>query len=384
MRRTRRTRRALALDRLATWADGFAIHGGDLDAVARRYGVPRDELVDFSANLNPLGPPPALLEALAAAAADVRELARYPEPDAATLRRALGAHHGIDPAAIVVANGAAALIGVAARVAMRARCLVPQPAFSEDAHALRVAGIALVPMQLDPARDFALDVPAFVARLAAGDADAGIVTTPHNPSGAVLERAALADLVTRVRHADATLVIDEAFVDFVPDATAIDLAAIRPQTIVVRSLTKFFAVPALRVGFAVCEPSLAGHMRAALPSWPVTTIAMRALAAALSDDDYARRTRATIATERATLLAALRAIGLRVFDASANFLLVDCGARQPVASLVARLVREHRIVVRDCTSYDGLAPDRYLRVAVRNAAENARLVAALARTTGLT
>lgn len=353
------------------------VHGGDLDAVARRYGVPRDDLVDFSANLNPLGPPQALLAALAEAAADVRDLARYPEPDAASLRDALGAHHGIDPASIVVANGAAALIGVAAEVAMRARCVVPLPAFSEDAHALRRAGIALVPLPLDPASDFALPVDAIARMLVAGEADAALVTTPHNPTGALVTRATICDLASRARCARATLVLDESFVDFVPEQSAIALAATEERTIVVRSLTKFFAVPALRVGFAVCEPRLAARMRAALPSWPVTTIAMRALRAALGDAAYAERTRATIERERAIVIAALRALSCRVFDSAANFVFVELPPGRSAAAFVRELVVAHRIVVRNCTSYDGLAADRYVRIAVRDRVANVRCLDAV-------
>ncbi|GAC1395886.1 MAG: threonine-phosphate decarboxylase CobD [Vulcanimicrobiaceae bacterium] len=356
------------------------VHGGDLDAVARRYGVPRDELLDFSANLNPLGPPRALLDALAEGATDVAELARYPEPDAATLRRALGAHHDVDPQTIVVANGAAALIGVAARVAMRARCIVPVPAFSEDAHALAGAGIALVPLHLDAVDDFALPTQALARALDDRDADAALVTTPHNPSGSSLTRDAVAELAARARGADATLVVDEAFVDFVPERSAIGLAPRSPHVIVVRSLTKFYAVPALRVGFAVCEPQLAAAMRAALPSWPVTTLAARALVAALGEAAYAERTRATVERERGALARALDALGVRTFPSAANFLLVALPPSASAAAVARELVVAHRIVVRDCTSYAGLPADRYLRVAVRDAAANARLTSALGAT----
>ncbi len=358
-------------------APALAVHGGDLDAVARRYGVARDDLVDFSANLNPLGPPQALLDALAAAASDVHELARYPEPDAATLRRALGAHHDIDSASIVVANGAAAIIGVAAAVAMGERCIVPLPAFSEDAHALAAAGVSLVPVTLDAANDFALPTHEIARLLDARAADALLVTTPHNPSGSLVSPETLAELRERARRASATFVIDEAFIDFTPHATMIAQAATAPHTIVVRSLTKFFAVPALRVGFGVCEPQLATRMRAALPSWPVTTMAMRAVIAALGDTAYARTTRATIERDRTYLRAELEALGLRTFPSAANFLLVELPIGSGAAELTRELVVAHRIVVRDCSSYAGLAPDRFIRVAVRDVANNERLIGAL-------
>jgi len=355
----------------------LAVHGGDLDAVARRYAVPRDELVDFSANLNPLGPPRALLDELRAAAGDVGDLARYPEPDAATLRRALGAHHDIDPDSIVVANGAAAIIGVAAAVAMGERCIVPQPAFSEDAHALAAAGVALVPVALEAADDFALPMYEIARLLETRAADALLVTTPHNPSGTLVAPETLSELRERTRRASATFVIDEAFVDFVPHATTIAHAATASRTIAIRSLTKFFAVPALRVGFGVCEPELAARMRAALPSWPVTTMAMRAVIAALGDAAYARTTLVTIERNRTILRADLEALGLRTFPSAANFILIQLPIAYGAAALTRELVVASRIVVRDCSSYVGLAPDRFIRVAVRDVVNNHRLIVAM-------
>ncbi len=149
--------------------------------------------------------------------------------------------------------------------------------------------------------------------------------------------------------------------------------------IVLRSLTKFFAVPALRVGFAVTSPAVARRMRAALPSWPVTSLAARAVGAALEDRDYAARTRAQNAMARMHLRERLGSIGIRTLPSAGNYLLAEVPATIDARSLRQRLIDDHAIVVRDCTSYDDLGDGRFVRIAVRSPEENARLVVALER-----
>jgi threonine-phosphate decarboxylase len=147
---------------------------------------------------------------------------------------------------------------------------------------------------------------------------------------------------------------------------------------VIRSLTKFYGCPALRVGYAVGMPASLGRLTASLPTWPVTLLALNALAEALRDEPYARRTLQGNAVERARLGARLAALGLRVFPSAANYLLLQLPPEGPASGeLRARLIREHSILVRNCDSYAGLETGRYLRVAVRSAGENDRLLSAL-------
>jgi len=355
-----------------------AVHGGDLDAIARRYGVPRERLVDFSANLNALGPPPALVRELAMAAADLEELRRYPDPSATPLRTALGRILGVDAAAIVVSNGAAALLDAAVRVRRLTRCLLPQPAFSEDQRVLDAAGTAGYPLALDPADGFRLPGRRIVNLLRARTVDGCLLTNPHNPSGSLTPRPEMEQIVTVARAAGALTIVDEAFIDFAPGESVAEVAAQTPDTIVIRSLTKFFAVPALRVGYAVCEPELARALRAIIPPWPVTALALRALTAVLDDVEYAERSRAQNIRERQHLKADLEGAGLRVFDSAANFLLCELpleGVRAP--ELVSALVLNAGLVVRDCSSFEGLANGRFIRVAVRARSDNERLASAI-------
>ncbi len=354
------------------------VHGGDLAAIGRRYGVAPNSLLDFSANLNPLGPPATLLRALQAAANDITELARYPEPDARSLRLRLGVFLNVEPEAIVVANGAAALLAIALATLGTRRCVVPSPAFSEDRHAVEAVGARYCGVALDARRDFILAPESLLTAVQANAADVCLLTNPHNPTGGLVSREAMLRLIMDVRRLGAATIVDEAFVDYALASSITSEAAVTPRLIAVRSLTKFFAVPALRVGYAVAAPDLARRMRDRLPSWPVTTLAMRALEAALGDVAYATRTLAENAQARQALSADLMALGVHVAPSAANFLFLTLPSGAASAThFVRRLVLDARIVVRDCSSYEGLTDSRHIRVAVRSQSENSRLVRAL-------
>jgi threonine-phosphate decarboxylase len=358
----------------------LAEHGGDLGAIAHRYGVARSELIDFSANINPLGPPRVLLRALARAARDPEALGRYPDAEHCGLRAALARRLAVSPEAIAIGNGGAALLDVAVRVRGIHRCLVPQPSFSENRRALEAAGADIVPFVLDAGRGFALDAGVAIEALDRDACDAIIVTNPHNPSGAVVARCDMLALVHAASARGALAIVDEAFVDYAPEVSTAGVAAREPNTIVLRSLTKFFAVPGLRAGYAICEPALARRMETMLPSWPVTALAAIALTAALGDTRHARRALAQNARERDRLSAALMKLGLRVYPSGANFLLVELPPQSPSApELVSSLILHDRIVLRDCSSYESLGT-RFVRAAVRGRRDNLRLIAALART----
>ena len=354
------------------------VHGGDLCGIARDLGCEVSELLDFSANVNALGPPSTLLDELARGAADRPALQRYPEPDGATLRTALGVARGVEPEAVVIANGAAALLETAIATLGVRRCVVPVPAFSEDARALAARGAHLCPLVLDGARGFVLEPEALVRAVRAYAADAVLLTNPHNPTGRLANRETMRAAIAGARTAGARAIVDEAFVDYAAAASVTRDAARADGTIVVRSLTKFYAVPALRVGYAVAEPALARRMRALLPSWPVGTLEMRALAAALRDDAYRDRTLEAAAHDRAALARELERRGFAITPSAANFLLVRLRETDPHATVFrARLARSAHVVVRDCSSYAGLGDGRHVRIAVRGEADRARLLAGL-------
>lgn len=350
----------------------MTVHGGDVWQVAEDLGIHAGDLLDFSANVNPRGLPPCARARLARDAADSNHLRRYSDPSARTLRAALSLHLGVPTEAIVIGPGAEALIGPALRSTGARRALVPVPAFSEYRRTCGQQDVEFVPFPLDRVACFRIPVD----RLCESAAQCGVVilNNPHNPSGALLEPGE----VLRISEAR-TVLLDEAFIDYAPHASLSREAATRKGLIVLRSLTKFYGCPALRVGYAVAHPDTAGEIAALLPTWPVTQLAIDALAVAVADREYAEATLVENAAHRGAFRERLEALGLTVFTSAANYLLVELRAGMPDSStLRRRLMERHRILIRNCDSYEGLERGRYVRVAVLSAAENARLIAALA------
>ncbi len=355
-----------------------AFHGGDLDRVARDYGISANRLIDFSANINPVGPPERALARLAREAANRDLLTRYPDRDYFELRRALAAMVKVPANRLIIADGAAALIMAIVRAVPRGECLVVIPAFAEYERAFRLTGWKMRPFRLDAARAFALDVDELMAALRRHRPAMCVLTNPHNPSGALTSRAQLLQLLDCARRTKTLLLIDEAFIDYAPAETLSAEAAESRQLVVLRSVTKFYGMPALRVGYAVTAPAVASRIEVELPPWPVTTLAASAAAEAVQDADYVQRTLAWVVDERRWLHDALEQIGATVYPSAANFLLVRLPA--PVrssAQVRARLISDHQIIVRDCDSFRGLSRGRFIRVALRCREENQRLVRAL-------
>jgi threonine-phosphate decarboxylase len=351
------------------------VHGGDVLGAVEHYGGAPDAYLDFSANINPLGPPLAVLELLQARAADRSLLMRYPDPRYRELRRAICAGAGIEPAAIALANGATALIDAAVRALSPGSCLLPVPAFSEYARALERSNCAIIPFRLEAAANFALDATGFCAALERVRPALCLLTNPHNPSGALLSYDAILHIVERAIALGADVIVDEAFIDYAAAESLTRVAATTEHLVVLRSLTKFFAMPALRVGYAVSAPAIAQAIDAVVPSWPIDTAAAEAAVAALGAPGYVHRTLVHNQEQRARLAAGLEALGIIVFPSQANFLLLATRARS--AEVTQQLAVRHRVLVRDCASFDGLEDGGYIRVAVLAADQNERLVTAL-------
>lgn len=355
-------------------------HGGDLSAIGRAFDRDPASLLDFSANINPLGPPPAVSALLRAVAEHPSLLAAYPDPQACDLTAALAARNAVPVTRVVTGNGSAALLGVGVRALATRRCVVPVPAFSEYARALAAAGAEMIPLPLAAQDGFALPWRQLIALARAVGADTCIVSNPHNPSGRGESSGTIAGLAAELAQFGCATIVDEAFVDYLPELSVLAPAhVLGERTIVLRSLTKFFAIPAMRVGYAVAPDGLADRMRMLLPSWSTGTLEQRAALAVLADAAYARETVRLNAVSRAALVRDLSALGALVFEPAANFVFADLRPLvEDTARLRAVLIREHGLVIRTFDGNASLGEGGYVRLAVRTPDENGRLIRALA------
>ncbi len=351
-----------------------ARHGGNLAQAAERLGCRPGQILDASASLVPFGPPLALRAALLAA-----PLRPYPDRDYRRLRQSLARHHGLDPDQLLPGNGAAELFTWAARDAAAAGCsLVPAPGFADYQRALACWGGAWRDWPL-PLRWPGPGPQAFPPGSGAAGAAALWITNPHNPTGQLWSRASLEPLLARF----ALVICDEAFLSLVPGGEAqslVPLVARHPNLVVIRSLTKLFAIAGLRLGYAVADPQRLARWAAWRDPWPVNSLAGAVGEIALEQRRWIRRVGAWVGSEGPWLGQRLAELpGLVPLPSAANFLLVR-GERggQPwsLAPLRLALEQRHRILLRDCRSFTGLDAS-WLRIGLQDRRGNRRLLRAL-------
>lgn len=348
-------------------------HGGGVFALARSLGIPPEELLDFSANINPLGPAPGVQDAVCSS---FHRLAHYPDRECYELRRALAGFHHVDVANIVAANGSTELIYLLPRLLPGGKGLIVAPAFSEYGRALEREGLDADYLLLSPADGFALSLEKLAARLADG-CDLLFLCNPANPTGAILPLSMMEEIHRLCCDTGTFLVLDEAFMDFREEESAKGMLCERGGGIVLRSMTKFYAIPGLRLGYAMASAETIGRCSELLEPWSVNTAAQIAGVASLADAGYREWTIRSVTAQRDALAAGLAALpGLAPFPSAANYLLVEIHSGARAAELRSALLPKG-IVIRDCSNYRGL-DERFFRVAVRSREENRRLLAALA------
>ncbi len=351
----------------------YPVHGGQLRQIAEQYGVPVSHLLDFSANINPDGPPPAVISTLKEGVDDPSTLVEYPDLQQTELKQAISRYAGVSEQNITVANGFVPLLEAALRVLSIKHCRMPIPAFVEYRKALVRCGVEVSTLGLRPNSGFRY-IP---EEIVAGSHAAILLANPQNPSGVCHDAATMRDLVARAAHKNMLVFVDEAFIDYVPDHSITRDTDRFPNLIVFRSVTKFHGIPGLRVAYAVSHSAISLSLAETLPPWPITTLAARGVVAALDDKPYAIRSRAANAERRNDLQRGLTALGLITYPSAANFILFQLPSDLELITFWERLIVKHHIVVRVCTNYEAL-PGGYLRAAVRTQQENVQLMEAVA------
>lgn len=346
-----------------------SLHGGRVYEAARRWNVAPENVIDFSSNINPLGPPPRVLAEIKNSCAP-SILRAYPDTHSFVV--ALAEKHRLKPDEIVVGSGIASLIFAMMRAILPARVLILEPAFAEYARACAAVNATITTSLLSEDNCFAPDFDELTQALNDQPFDLLILNSPHNPSGQLYARKDLIALVDAAERNNITVILDEAFIDYVPDSSLLALAATKARLIVLRSLTKFYAMPGLRVGYAVCGAATAKTIAMQIDSWSISTIALEAARVTLDEDDFDLQTRQVNARAREEFTTALQEAGLHIFPSSANFLL----ARLPHGSAadLALWLESERTLIRRCESFTGLT-DRHIRLAVRSSQENLKLAA---------
>ena len=344
-------------------------HGGDWAGYRAEFG--RDPL-DFSANVSPLGLPEGVAEAITASLATAD---RYPDPLYRALRAKLAVAENVPAESLLCGNGAADLIFRLVLAAKPRTALVTAPTFAEYATALETVGCTVERHFLREENDFA--VTEDILNAVHPGIEMVFLCQPNNPTGQLAQPALVEALLHKCEAVGARLVVDECFLDFLPEGDTLSakrLLQTSKHLVILKAFTKLYGMAGVRLGYCLCtDEALLARMQAAGQPWAVSSLAQAAGIAALDETEYVAQVRELIKTQRPILASGLRALGLRVIEGRANYLLF----RAPEA--LGNALRQTGAVLRSCGNYPGLSACWY-RTAVRTEQENRQLLALLAET----
>lgn len=347
-------------------------HGGNIYAEAPAGG----RWLDFSANINPLGLAPEVKEVIAQ---NIEGIVHYPDPAAREMKAALARHYGLPQEQLLLGNGAAELFYLLLHMVRPKRVGLPVPSFSDYQRAAEAVGAEVVFSPLLAAEDFQVDTDRLKQEL--GEVDCIFLGNPNNPTGKLLTREQLMAYLPFLEERGIWTVVDESFLDFLPDEkdySVRDLVRTYRHLLVVRSLTKFYAMPGLRLGFASGHESLVGRLEQGKDVWNVNSLAQAAGVAALGLKEYHSKSRRFVQQEKDWLYARLCEIrGLKPLRPSVNFIMTDVSQTGLTSAELTARMRAQGVLVRDCANYAGLEGQQYIRLAVRTREENEQMLKAL-------
>ena len=347
------------------------VHGGLNFAELEAMGLNPGDVTDFSASINPMGPPVGALEA-----AKAIQMESYPDPDCHELKRAIADKLKVDPNCILPGNGSTELIHLISRAFLGPEdsAVVFGPTFGEYSAACRTEGVepTIITAQeqgIDGSL-FEWDIPHALSLISSVSPSVVFLCNPNNPTGVYLSGERVRE-IARALRGTGVLVLDEAYIPFVDGPWNSSPLLSLDNVVLLRSMTKDYALTGLRLGYLLAPEAMVNRIRRFQYSWSVNAAAQAAGIAALSDSDHVKRGRETVRQGKEYLGTAARHLGIECPPSAANFLLMKVGRGHQVRTA---LLKEHRICVRDCASF-GLP--KYIRIGVKTMEDNRRLIDSL-------
>ena len=349
-------------------------HGSDLEAIEKYYKIPKEEIVGFGANVNPLGLSKSVKEKLAA---NLDIITTYPDRNYTSLRKAISNYCQVDMGHIVVGNGSTELISMLIQHRHPKRALLLGPTYSEYERELTLCGGEIVMYNLSAEREFQLDMDDFFNHLEQS-IDLLIICNPNNPTSSAITVSDMELIVKKCKEKGIFVMIDETYVEFSPsveEITAMPLVANYDNLMILRGVSKFFAAPGLRLGYGVT--SNVRFLNVILKHqnpWTLNSIGAYAGELMIQDEDYIKETRELILNEHTKIHAALQEIPeLHAFKPYANFVLVKILKEGVTSFDVFDFLIRKKLMVRDCASFTCLEGE-YIRFCIMSPEDNERLL----------
>ena len=350
------------------------MHGGDLDAIERIYGIPKEEISDFSGNINPLGFPPKAAKKLAE---NISIVCKYPDKNYQALRNSIGKYTGADPKHIVVGNGSTELISTFIKSVNAKKAVIMGPAYSEYENAVKLTGRDYEYFELREDEDFKLNIDRLLKVL---NEDVGlfIACNPNNPTGTAIRTDEMEKILIHCQKNGISVMVDETYIEFsdtLDKICSIPLAAKYDNLFVIRGISKFFAAPGLRLGYGITSSRKFHNLLAENQDpWSVNILASYAGELIFNDEEFIEETKNLISTERKKAYDELKSWkNVKVYESASNFMLVKLLTDKITASEIFEHMVRKKMVIRDAASFTFL-DESYLRFCILSPRENAALL----------
>lgn len=352
-------------------------HGSDLEKIEQIYGIKKDDIVSFSANVNPLGISPKLKETLAE---HINAISTYPDRDYTSLRNCMAEYVHTDSDNIIVGNGSTELISLFIQLEHPKKALVVGPTYSEYEREISLGGGATLYYPLKEEDGFMLNVEDFILHLNES-IDLVVICNPNNPTSTCITAKEMRHILDACKQHDIFVMVDETYVEFSEnynDVTAVPLAQLYDNIIVLRGISKFFAAPGLRLGYAVCRnQKLLKKMDSLKNPWTINSLAAIAGEIMFQDESYIRDTFHLISSERQRICGILDGYSsIKYYPPHANFILLRILKNNITSEELFEQAIRKALMIRDCSSFPFL-DNRYIRFCFMNRKDNDALLEVL-------
>ncbi len=349
-------------------------HGSDLEKIELVYGIKKEDITSFSANVNPLGISPKLRKGLSER---IDAITGYPDRDYTSLRKCIASYVHTDMEHIVVGNGSTELISLFIQLTRPKKAFILGPTYSEYEREISLGGGSSHYYRLDEAADFQLDIESLKTELSA-EFDLLVICNPNNPTSSAISNSDMRKILDICKQRDILCMVDETYVEFAEDIkriTAVSLTGFYNNLIILRGISKFFAAPGLRLGYAICgNMDLLKEINKRKNPWTINTLAAIAGEIMFSDNDYIEKTRNLIKEERERVCQRLSTCrNIKVYPPTANFVLIKILKEDITSSELFDAAIRKGFMIRDCSTFPFL-DQKFVRFCFMTPEKNTELL----------
>ncbi len=338
------------------------VHGGPDYTELKELGLKPEDIIDFSVNSNPYSFPPGVAEAVKIAVID-----SYPDSESAELRDALAERNSVSGENILVGSGSMEIIRLISQAYLKQgnKVVIPQPTFGEYETACSIAGAAIIKVWSREEDDFKTDIESISSTINKFKPKAVFICNPNNPTGQYIDKSEVEKLLNASKNT--LFILDEAYIAFTEKSWHSESLISKDNIIIVRSMTKDYALAGLRLGYAIAKNDTINNLKKIRPPWNINAVAQKAGTAALKDGDYLKKCEVKIIEAKKYLAGALGKLGYRIIPSRTNFFLMKVNS----GKAFRKELLKYGLMVRDCNSF-GLP--QYVRISPRTMPECQKLV----------